>query len=56
MSKPILILHKKVEKIYNRITLPKKFVEKWGKEYYMNVYADRIEIIPIKDHNNGKEM
>lgn len=51
MDKPILILNKKVENSFNRITLPKKFVDKWGMHYYMYVYKDRIELIPVKEND-----
>ena len=48
MEKPMLILQKNAEKTLNKVVLPKKFVEKNGREYYMEVYEDYIKLIPIK--------
>ena len=31
------------------ILLPKKIVEKFGKEYYMEIYEDKIILIPAKE-------
>ena len=31
----------------NRVILPKKCIEKWGREYYLEVYEDKIILIPV---------
>lgn len=46
----ILRLFKKVD-CRNSVTLPKKIIEKLGKEYYMEVYEDKIVLIPVKKGN-----
>lgn len=44
----IIRLIKKVEKTTNKILLPKQVVEKMGNEFYMEIYNDKIILIPIK--------
>ena len=41
-------LQKNVEKGTNKILLPKKVVEKFGMYFYMEIYDDKIVLIPIK--------
>ena len=53
-NKPKLIFEKIAEKRYNRVSIPKKFIDKWGRRYLMYVYEDKIELIPIKEENNVK--
>lgn len=48
MEKPILILQKNAEKTMNKVVLPKAFVTKWGNQFYMEVYADKIVLVPVK--------
>lgn len=48
MEKPILILQKNAEKSMNKVVIPKAFVTKWGNEFYMEVYADKIVLVPVK--------
>lgn len=48
MEKPILILQKNAEKTMNKVVLPKAFVTKWGNQFYMEVYADKIILVPVK--------
>lgn len=47
MDKPKLILQKKADKTLNRIVLPKVFIDTYGYEYSMEVYEDKIVLIPI---------
>lgn len=47
-DKPQLIYQKNADKIMNRVMLPKKFVDKWGREYFMEVYEDKIILRPIR--------
>lgn len=48
MEKPILIYQKNAEKAMNKVILPKAFVTKWGNRFYMEVYADKIILKPIR--------
>lgn len=48
MEKLLYRFFKKADKLRNRILLPKAFVEKWGYDYYMEVYEDKIILIPVK--------
>lgn len=48
MDKPVLILQKNAESKTNKIRLPKAIVEKWGQNYYMEVFEDKIILKPIK--------
>lgn len=47
MEKPEFIFQKNADKALNRIMLPKKCIEKWGREYYLEVYEDKIVLKPI---------
>lgn len=48
--KPLMILQKNAEKGTNKIYLPKKIVEKYGRSYYMEIYEDgSMKLIPIKE-------
>lgn len=47
-EKPILIHQKKAEPLSHKMIIPKKFVEKWGLDYYMEIYEDKIVLIPVK--------
>ena len=49
MMKPDNILDKKVDIAKNRIVLPKKFIDKHGVYYKMEVYEDYIKLIPVKE-------
>ena len=48
-NKPILILKRKAEKLHNRVILPKEFIEKYGDNFYMEIYTDKIVIKPAND-------
>ena len=48
MEKPQLIYQKNADKILNRVALPKKFIEKFGHKYYMEVYENKIVLIPVR--------
>ena len=41
-------LHKRTEATTNKMRIPKKVVEKFGRDYYMEIYEDKIVLIPIK--------
>lgn len=48
MEKPQLIYQKNADKVLNRVVLPKKFIEKYGYQYYMEVYEDKIVLVPVR--------
>ncbi len=49
MEKPKLILQKNAEKSMNKIVIPKAFVTKWGNRFYMEVYSNKIILVPMKE-------
>ena len=48
MEKPILVYQKNAEKDKNRIIIPKFLINQWGNQFYMEIYADKIVLKPIK--------
>ena len=46
-EKPILIFQRNADKTLNKIVVPKTFVEKHGYEFSMEVYKDKIIILPL---------
>lgn len=40
---------KKIDKVHQRILLPKFFTDLYGDYYTMKVYIDKIEIIPSNE-------
>lgn len=48
MEKPILIYQKNADIEKNRVIIPKRFIEKYGRQFYMEVYEDKIILKPIK--------
>lgn len=48
MEKPILVYKKKADKTTNKMIIPKAVVQQWGNEFYMEIYKDKIILIPIK--------
>lgn len=48
MNEPILVVQKNADKTLNKIVIPKMCIEKFGRNYYMKVYEDKIVLVPIK--------
>lgn len=48
MDQPKLIFQKNVDKTLNKMVIPKFFVEKHGRQYYMEIYEDKIVLKPMK--------
>lgn len=48
MEKPVLVYFKKADKTTNKMIIPKALIEKWGNEFYMEIYEDKIILKPIK--------
>ena len=48
MEQPKLIFQKNADKELNRIIIPKFFIEQHGRQYYMEIFDDKIILKPIK--------
>ena len=48
MEQPKLIFQKNADKVMNRVIIPKPFIEQYGREFYMEIYDDKIVLKPIK--------
>lgn len=48
MEQPKLIYQKTADKEKNRVIIPKKFIDKHGREMYMEIYEDKIILLPVK--------
>ena len=48
MEKPVMVLQKNIENNTNKVRSPKPIVEQWGKEFYMEIYEDKIVLRPVK--------
>ena len=49
MEQPKLIYQKNADKEMNRVIIPKFFIEEHGRHFYMEIYADKIILRPIKE-------
>lgn len=47
-EEPLLILQKNADKEKNRVIIPSSFIKENGYQFYMKVYKNRIELVPIK--------
>lgn len=47
MENPILIYQKNAEKTTNKILIPHFIIDKWGNQFYMEIYEDKIILKPI---------
>lgn len=43
-----LIFHKIADKARNRVIIPQFFIDKHGREFCMEIYEDKIILIPIE--------
>lgn len=48
MEEPIMRFQKNADKEKNRIIIPKAIIEQWGNQFYMDIYKDKIVLVPIK--------
>ena len=48
MEKPILIYKKSADRTTNKMIIPKAIIENWGNQFYMEVYANKIVLKPIR--------
>ena len=49
MEKPQLIYQKNADPIRNKVIIPQKFINKYGRQFYMEVYEDKIILSPMKN-------
>lgn len=50
-DKGVLVVYQKTADVCkNRIIIPKHFVDKYGREFYMDVYKDKLVIRPKKEN------
>lgn len=54
MEKLISLFQKNADKTLNRIILPKFFIDKYGRSFYMEVYEDKIVIKPMVNKTDKK--
>ncbi len=47
-EQPKLIYQKNADKEMNRIIIPKFFIDKYGRQFYMEIYDGYIKLIPVK--------
>lgn len=47
-ERPKLIYQKNAEKTKNQMIIPKAFIDKYGRQFYMEVYEDYLKIIPVR--------
>ena len=48
MEKPTLIYQKNADKVMNRIIIPKVFIDKFGRNFYLEMYEDKLIIRPVR--------
>lgn len=53
VEKPILIYQKNAEKSKNKIIIPQVFINKFGNQFIMEIYKDKIILKPIKKDKEG---
>jgi hypothetical protein len=51
-EQPILRFFKRIMKSKSFLYIPREVINKFGYEYYLEVYSDRIELRPYKKTNN----
>lgn len=49
MEKPILVFQKHADKTTNKMIIPKALISQWGNDFYMEIYCDKIILVPIKN-------
>lgn len=54
-KKPIITYMKRADKGVNKIIIPKAIIESWGNEFLMEVYDDKIVLVPISKLKKGGE-
>lgn len=52
VEKPKYIFHKRADNFRNRVIIPKTFIDKHGKNFYMEVYENKIILKPVERSEN----
>lgn len=47
MEKPILVYQKNADKSSNKMIIPQAIINKWGNQFYMEIYEDKIILRPL---------
>ena len=46
---------KRADKTLNRIVIPKFIIDKYGRDFYLEIYDDEtIKLVPIKNNEKGE--
>jgi hypothetical protein len=48
MENPILVYQKNADKTTHKMIIPKFIIEKWGNQFYMEIYKDKLILKPVK--------
>lgn len=52
--KPLFRFMKRADKTLNRIVIPKFIIDKYGRDFYLEIYEDEtIKLVPIKNNKKG---
>lgn len=52
---PLFRFMKHAEKVKNRIIIPKFLIEKYGRDFYLEIYEDEtIKLVPVNAKKKGK--
>ena len=47
-EKPFFTFFKRADKKSNKIIIPNIAIQKWGKEFYLEIYADKMVLKPLE--------
>ena len=48
MENEKLVYQKNADKVLNRVIIPKPFIDKHGRNFFMEVYEDKIILKPVR--------
>lgn len=48
MEELIMKIQKNAETTTNKMRIPQSIINKWGNQFYMEIYKDHIKLVPIK--------
>ena len=48
MEELIMKIQKNAETTTNKMRIPQSIINKWGNQFYMEIYKDYIKLIPIR--------
>lgn len=50
-----IIFTKHADNSLNRIIIPKSFINKYGRDFYLYMYEDKIVVKPVSENKENKE-